>query len=154
MVAGVLENKRMESLIESDLIYWDKKAGRWVAYEKIYYDTDMIKVIKERSILYDIATTADASKELTEIFGKKDVFENAKPVELIKFLFNIQQMHSRLYSILSPVSGTTMHAVLNLNKEDGGNRKCIMVQMTEATEQRAEEEHLQRHYARAREAGN
>ena len=127
--------QRMESLIESDLIYWDKKAGRWVAYEKIYYDTDMIKVIKERSILYDIATTADASKELTEIFGKKDVFENAKPVELIKFFIQYTTDAQSIILDSFAGSGTTMHAVLNLNKEDGGNRKCIMVQMTEATEQ-------------------
>jgi len=73
--------QRMEYLIENDLVHFEKKNGHWIAYEKIYYTDEMIKVIKERSILYDIATTADASKELTSLFGKKDVFDNPKPVQ-------------------------------------------------------------------------
>ena len=126
--------QRMSYLIENDLVYFEKKEGRWIAYEKIYYTDEMIKVIKERSILYDIATTADASKELTELFGKKDVFENPKPLELIKFF--IQYTTGREAIIIDSFagSGTTMRAVMDLNKEDGGNRKCIMVQMTESTE--------------------
>jgi len=126
--------QRMSYLIENDLVYFEKKEGRWFAYEKIYYTDEMIKVIKERSILYDIATTADASKELTELFGKKDVFENPKPVELIKFFIQYTTNNDSLILDSFAGSGTTMQAVMDLNKEDGGNRKCIMVQMTEATE--------------------
>jgi adenine-specific DNA-methyltransferase len=125
--------QRMSYLIENNLVYWEKKDGRWIAYEKIYYTDEMIKVIKERSILYDVANTADASKELTELFGKKDVFENPKPVELIKFF--IQYTSDKESIILDSFSGsgTTGHTVMDLNKEDGGNRRFILVQMTEAT---------------------
>jgi adenine-specific DNA-methyltransferase len=125
--------QRMDSLIENDLIYWGKKDNRWVAYEKIYYNGDMIKVIKERSILFDIANTADASKELTALFGKKDVFDNPKPMELIKFFLQYTTDNNSLILDSFAGSGTTMHAVMDLNKEDGGNRKCILVQMTETT---------------------
>ncbi len=126
--------QRMSYLIENDLIYFEKKDGRWIAYEKIYYTDEMIKVIKERSILYDIATTADASKELTALFGKKDVFENPKPVELIKFFIQYTTEKESIILDSFSGSGTTGHAVMDLNKEDGGNRKFILVQMTEAIE--------------------
>lgn len=125
--------QRMEYLIENDFVYFEKKNGHWIAYEKIYYTDEMIKVIKERSILYDIATTADASKELTSLFGKKDVFDNPKPVELIKFFIQYTADEKALILDSFSGSGTTGHAVMDLNKE-GGSRRFILVQMTEATE--------------------
>lgn len=70
-----------------------------------------------------------------EIKGLKIEFDNPKPTRLIKALTRILTLKSSLILDSFSGSGTTMHAVMELNKEDGGNRKCIMVQMTEATEQ-------------------
>jgi adenine-specific DNA-methyltransferase len=119
---------RMDNLIESDLIYWDKKNGEWIPYEKVYYQEEAIKRIKERSILYELANTGDATKMLTDIFGKKDVFENAKPVELVKFFIRYTTDKNSFILDSFAGSGTTAHAVLDLNKEDGGNRKFILVE--------------------------
>ena len=119
---------RMDNLIESDLIYWDKKNGEWIPYEKVYYQEEAIKRIKERSILYELANTGDATKMLTDIFGKKDVFENAKPVELVKFFIRYTTNKNSFILDSFAGSGTTAHAVLGLNKEDGGNRKFILVE--------------------------
>lgn len=126
---------RMNLLIENDLVEFKKNENEeWIAYEKIYYDENNIKTIKERSILYDLTNTADASKQLTEIFGKKDVFDTPKPISLIQyFISHITEGNDIVLDSFSG-SGTTMHAVMDLNKEDGGNRKCILIQMTEATE--------------------
>lgn len=79
-------------------------------------------------------TTTSGSKMLQFLFDSEKVFNNPKPVELIKHI--IKQTTNKTDIILDSFagSGTTMHAVMDLNKEDGGNRKCIMVQMTEATE--------------------
>ncbi len=118
----------MDYLIENDLIYWEKRNGEWIPYEKIYYDKEAVKKIKERSILYDVATTGDATNALTDIFGKKDVFENAKPVELIKFLLSHATGKDSIILDSFAGSGTTAHAVLDLNKEDGGYRKFILVE--------------------------
>lgn len=125
---------RMASLIENNLVHFEQKNGKWIAYEKIYYNGEISKVIKERSILYEIANTADASKELTAIFGRKDVFDNPKPAEIAKFCIQYTTDNNSIILDSFAGSGTAMHAVMDLNKEDGGNRKCIMVQMTEATE--------------------
>ena len=77
----------------------------------------------------------NGNNQLKQIFGKK-VFENPKSIDLIKRLINFIEGDSKDVIILDSFSGsgTTGHAVMDLNKEDGGNRKFILVQMTEATE--------------------
>lgn len=120
---------RMNLLIESNLIQWEKRNNEWVPYEKVYFEEGNKKVIKERSILFDLATTGDGTNELTEIFGKKDLFENPKPSVLIKFLISHSTNKDSIILDSFAGSGTTGHAVLDLNKEDGGNRKFILVEM-------------------------
>ena len=119
---------RAEMLVENELIHWEKKDGSWVAYEKVRFEEGKARTIKERSVLFDLATTGDATNTLTDIFGKKDVFENPKPFQLVKLF--IERTTERDSIILDSFagSGTTAHAVLALNKEDGGNRKFILVE--------------------------
>ena len=117
--------KKMKSLIDKGLVEWAKDDdGIWTPYEKVYYDGDDVKVLKNRSIYYYVAETGDATRLLTKIFGKKDVFENPKPIELIKELLS----HSKNAIVLDFFAGSasTGHAVLEMNKEDGGNRKFIL----------------------------
>ena len=123
---------RMQELIDANLIEFQKKNDQWQAYEKIYFEADKNKVIKARSIIYDLANTADASTALTEIFGTKDQFDTPKPVELIKFLIKHGGDNNSIVLDSFAGSGTTGHAVLDLNKEDSGTRKFIMVEMEDA----------------------
>jgi adenine-specific DNA-methyltransferase len=128
---------RMDEIIENDLIYWEKKQGSWVPYEKEYFEGQS-KTIKERSILYEVANTGDGSNELTDLFGKKDNFENPKPSVLLRrFIEPVVDKGSLILDFFSG-SATTAHAVMQLNAEDGGNRKFIMVQLPEATDEKSE----------------
>ena len=128
---------RMNEIIEGDLLYWEKKNNKWIAYEKEYYEGQS-KVIKERSILYDIANTGDGSNELTELFIRKDTFENPKPSILIKkFIESTSASNSLILDFFSG-SATTAHAVMQLNAEDGGKRKFILVQLPEETAEDSE----------------
>lgn len=77
----------------------------------------------------DTYGTAEKGKsELTEILGNNTHdFETVKPVDLIKkLLFHINRNKSEVVLDFFAGSGTTGHAVLKLNKEDGGNRKFIL----------------------------
>lgn len=117
--------KKMKTLIDEKRVEWVRDDDDvWIPYEKIYYDGDDVKVLKNRSIYYHMAETGDATRLLTKIFGKKDVFENPKPIELLKELLS----HSKNSIVLDFFAGSasTGHAVLEMNKEDGGNRKFIL----------------------------
>ena len=73
----------------------------------------------------------DGTEELYKIFGDK-VFDQPKPTKLIKYLMKIQRkIDDKDFIVLDSFagSGTTGHAVLDLNKEDGGNRKFILIEM-------------------------
>jgi adenine-specific DNA-methyltransferase len=82
----------------------------------------------------DVATNDEASKEIEELFGSNAAFSFPKPTGLIKRILHLSTNKDSIILDSFAGSGTTMHAVMELNKEDGGNRKCIMIQMTEATE--------------------
>ena len=115
--------ERMDYLRENDLVIWK----RGIPYEKNYYNSGKEKIIKSRSILYDVAENGDGANLLTEIFGKKDTFNNSKPVELIMNLIKHHGNKSATILDFFAGSGTTLHATMQLNKEDGGKRKCILV---------------------------
>lgn len=126
--------KNMDRFVKEDKIYWnkDKTSGKWIPYEKKYYSEAKGKLNKSRSILYKLAETGTATNELTSIFGKKDVFVNAKPVDLIKFL--LEHVNAEIVLDFFAGSGTTAHAVMQLNKEDDGNRQFIMCTNNEITD--------------------
>ena len=85
-----------------------------------------------RSIWLDVGTNEDASKMLRNMFTDADkVFDNAKPVMLIKNLIRIILQNDGVALDFFAGSATTAHAVMQLNAEDGGNRKFILVQLPE-----------------------
>ena len=98
-------------------------------YEVIYFDEmkNKDKVVKERTIYYDLATTTDATNEQKAIFGEK-VLDTSKPLDLIKRLVLLSTTSDSLILDSFAGTGTTAHAVLALNKEDGGNRKFILME--------------------------
>lgn len=80
----------------------------------------------------EVGHSQDATKELKDIFGGEARFTFPKSVKLIK---RIVQLYSRRDSIVLDFfagSGTTLHAVMQLNEEDEGKRQCILCQINEA----------------------
>jgi adenine-specific DNA-methyltransferase len=75
--------------------------------------------------------TDESRKELKDIFSESDTpFATPKPTRLLKRLLQIVSTEKDFIVLDSFAgSGTTAHAVLDLNKEDGGNRKFILVEM-------------------------
>ena len=76
---------------------------------------------------------------MTELFGIKNIFSNPKPVELLRAMMKIANANKNSV-ILDFFSGsaTTAHAVMQLNAEDGGHRKFIMVQLPEPCDEKSE----------------
>ena len=75
----------------------------------------------------------EASDELDRIFGMKNIFTNPKPTTLLETIVSLGNLKKDDIALdFFSGSGTTAHAVMNLNAEDGGNRKYILVQLPEA----------------------
>ncbi len=84
-----------------------------------------------------IGMSQDGTKEVTNLFDGK-IFSFPKPSSLIKFLLEIVNSKDSLVLDFFSGSATTAHAVMQLNAEDGGNRKFIMVQLPEKTDEKSE----------------
>lgn len=122
---------KVEWGIANGFIEFKKKGNKWIIYNKRYELVDNCNVPIDRGtvfknlILSSFCTTATGSKEIKEVFNQT-VFDYPKPTKLIKYLLQI--IPGNNYTILDffAGSGTTGHAVLDLNKEDGGNRHFIL----------------------------
>ena len=88
----------------------------------------------------DVGHTQDSMRELRTIFDGEKVFDYSKPVKLMKQIAQLYTLTQSGDIILDFFSGsaTTAHAVMQLNAEDGGNRKFIMVQWPEQTDEKSE----------------
>jgi len=98
---------------------------------KIYEDKnkDNNKYVSEQNMQLNFLNSLGSS-ELTSL-GLQNLFNNPKPVNLLKWCINLTTNSSDLILDFFAGSGTTGHAVWDLNKEDGGNRKFILVQLDE-----------------------
>ncbi|MDD3032308.1 MAG: DNA methyltransferase, partial [Atribacterota bacterium] len=103
---------------------------------KKYGVEDSIKTVSTL-LPKNVGMTEDGNKELSVLFEKK-VFPNPKPISLIKHLLKLVNDENSIILDFFAGSATTAHAVLDLNKEDGGNRKFIMVQLPEKCDEKSE----------------
>ncbi|MGG0487408.1 site-specific DNA-methyltransferase [Priestia aryabhattai] len=86
----------------------------------------------------EVGHTQGASHELRELFDGKKYFDFPKPVSLIKQALMIASSKESIVLDFFAGSSTTAHAVMELNAEDEGNRKFIMVQLDELTDEKSE----------------
>ena len=89
------------------------------------------------SWLGEVGMNSEATREIREIFNAT-IFNYSKPLSLIKSLVFQTTIEDDIILDFFAGSGTTAHAVLELNKEDGGNRKFILVQLPELTDENSE----------------
>lgn len=85
----------------------------------------------------EVGTNEDAQKDILSLFENK-VMNYPKPVSLLKYLIGMNSQDEDLILDFFSGSATTAHAVMQLNAEDGGNRKFIMVQLPEKCDEKSE----------------
>ena len=128
----VVEKTKFGEMLSEGLVEFKKSKKGWMVYRKNYLvlfkDSEYQRKKKPRSILYNIALTSDGTKEIAQIFGDPSVFDYPKPLALLKHLLKITTDKNSIVLDSFSGSGTTAHAVLELNKEDDGNRKFILVE--------------------------
>ncbi len=105
-----------------------KKTGAWRVYRKDYLPENGQATTKERSIWLDKNINHEVGKEILSSLFQKNIFDYPKSPELIKKCIKLVSDKDSIILDSFAGSGTTAHAVLDLNKEDGGHRKFILVE--------------------------
>jgi len=138
--AGVVwERQWLVSKEEMDKLLAEKKIFFGTAPEynkvprvKIFNDSE--NEIIPKNIIDFVESTKQAQNYVDSLLGQKNAFDNPKPVSLIKHLIQITQMpKDALILDFFAGSGTTFEAVCQLNNEDSGERRCILIQKDEKT---------------------
>lgn len=128
--AGFAMRKQVEDYIAKKEVFDTKgqRVTRFYFNKKgiLFYEKEKT-IINPRTVLSGIANTKNGTEELKKIFGDTS-FDFPKPSILIGYLIELVSDENSIILDSFAGSGTTAHAVLNLNK-DGGNRKFILVEM-------------------------
>lgn len=121
---------------------FDNKGQKWV---EIYFNSKGLpRYRKERntkiisSVIDEKGIPNYGSEDIAKLFGKKEIFNFPKPKELVYHLLNYFTKNEDLVLDFFSGSGTTAHALMNLNLKTNGNRKFIMVQLPEKTDEKSE----------------
>ena len=125
------ERKRMKELIALNEVIWPKSQEGRPRRKKFVKDLE--SEFTGFSTLLDAAFNTQATREVRSLFDDKEYFDFPKPVDLLQRLIKQGGSAEKDDIILDFFAGsaTTAHAVLDLNKQDGGHCKFILVQLPE-----------------------
>lgn len=105
-------------------MYFKKdKNNEWKVYYKFYSDN---KTKRASNLWLELDGNKKAQIELKNVLGEKK-FETPKPIQLIKRILELTNSTKSIILDFFAGSGTTLHATMQLNAEDGGHRQCILV---------------------------
>jgi adenine-specific DNA-methyltransferase len=119
-------NTLMEKILSKEIIF-NKEETKII--RKIYLDKQQGRVPESIWFGNDVETTRDANRLLKELFVTEIPFNTPKPTKLIEKIISLTTDKDSIILDSFAGSGTTAHAVLNLNKQDGGSRKFILIEM-------------------------
>ncbi|MCL2546166.1 MAG: site-specific DNA-methyltransferase [Oscillospiraceae bacterium] len=135
------EKSRMDNLIaDGEVIFPKDPKGR---PRRKKYVKDLSGEFAGFSTVLDTVYNTQATRELRTIFDDKEYFDFPKPVDLIKMLVQqgsvaADEDDSAIILDFFSGSATTAHAVMQLNTEDGGNRRFILVQLPEVNAEKSD----------------
>lgn len=161
---GTYERKTMQFAIKDPMTgreFYPSDGMRWTIGEdtakqlalqkKLFFDyrNGKVKRIKREedyslteNVYYNLLTEEGslsfAKDEILGLMGNREIFDTPKPTVLIEKLLNIASKQDSLILDFFSGSATTAHAVMQLNAEDGGNRRFIMVQLPEQCDEKSE----------------
>lgn len=129
---------KLQEMIRDNRIWFGEDGGNVPRIKRFL--SEVQDGIKSQTIwnFSEVGHNQEASQELRKIFEGGAFFDTPKPVRLLKRILYLVSSGSDLILDFFSGSATTAHAVLQLNAEDGGNRKFIMVQLPEVCEEGTE----------------
>lgn len=131
--------ERMQSLIDDGRVWFGEDGGNMPRLKRYLSNVQQGMTATTIWKYTDVGHNQEGRQELKKLFDNQGYFDGPKPVRLLSRILQIANL-SKDSIILDFFSGsaTTAHAVMKLNAEDGGNRKFIMVQLPEETDEKSE----------------
>jgi adenine-specific DNA-methyltransferase len=126
------ENINLDDVNNSQIIAKENRNGGWTICEKNRRVTTKVKSIWNETDM----RTENGTRQIREIFNFTP-FDHPKPIFLIKRLLELSGQEGTVLDFFAG-SSTTAHATMQFNSENGGNRKFIMVQLPELTDEKSE----------------
>ena len=147
MLFGIKDIKTGKEFFPSNNMRWTlgiDTINKKINEGKIFFDYEKNKVYIKKyeedyeqsqnvyyNLLENFGSLASAKDEINKLFGNRELFSTPKPTQLIKHLLKLCTTHDSLVMDFFSGSATTAQAVMDLNIEDNGNRKYILVQLPE-----------------------
>lgn len=128
------EQRFLQAKKDNRIAFTQDEDGKWQVAYKLYRDESR-RVL--RSLLTDVEKNSKGRTQIRELFEEYHIFDYPKPVGLIKHLLQFATNSDSIILDFFAGSCTTAQAVLELNREDGGNRQFIMIQLPEPTPERS-----------------
>ena len=133
-----LTRERFEEFVQDNRIWFGEKGDNVPRIKR--FKAEVKNGITPMTIwkYTDVGHSQEAKQKLKDLFDGKAFFDYPKPVELIKRMLQIYSYSDSCVLDFFSGSSTTAHAVMQLNAEDKGNRKFIMVQLPEECDEKSE----------------
>jgi len=131
-----VSKEKLQEMILDNRIWFGTKGGNVPRIKRFLSDVQNGLVPVTLWLREEVGDNQEAKQILKKIFPDSSLpFNTPKPPRLIERILNISTDNNSIILDSFSGSGTTAHAVLNLNKEDGGNRKFILVEMEDYAEE-------------------
>lgn len=126
--------ERLKELDKDNRIWWGKDGKGSPAIKRFLSEVQSGIVPQTLWFYSEVGHTQDAKKEVNKILHDELTFSTPKPTKLIERILQLATNEDSIVLDSFAGSGTTAHAVLKLNQQDGGNRKFILTEMEEYAE--------------------
>lgn len=134
----LVSRKEMDTLLSEQKIYFGS-APNYAAVPRIKIFDGEKRAVIPKNIIEDAGTTRSAQQYVDTLLGGRRIFDNPKPVELVRRLIAMTALQNDAVVLdFFAGSGTTFEAVIAQNAIDGGKRQCILVQKKEAIKRKRE----------------
>lgn len=121
-----------EELVNTNRIFWKKTElngeNKWSVYQKFYVEN---RTKAPGNLWTQVEGNKKATRDCRSIFNDEKIFDYPKPIEVMKKIMHMTSGNDYIVLDFFSGSGTTAHACMQLNAEDCGKRKFIMVQLPE-----------------------
>ncbi len=129
--------KKFQELLADDRIVFGKTGDGGPQRKRFIWEAqERGKVAK--TLWDDVETTTNGTQLLKKMFDGVSIFDNPKPVGFLKKIIELCANRNAIILDFFSGSATTAHATMQLNSEDGGKRKFIMVQLPESTDEKSQ----------------